>query len=185
MTKIQSDLSKFNNDWYNPGRNMLVRFLWLIVSELWVNSWLPFSGVKKICLKFFGAKIGKGVVIKPYVNVKYPWRLQIEDQVWIGEGVWIDNLGDVKIGSNVCISQGALLLCGNHDYKRSSFDLKVGDIELKHGVWVGARAIVTGGSLLNSHVVITSGSVFSGTSEDFTIYKGNPALPIKKREILA
>ena len=65
----------------------------------------------------FGAKIGKGVIIRPGVSVKYPWKLQIGDNTWIGENVWIDNLSNIIIGKNVCVSQGAMLLSGNHNYK--------------------------------------------------------------------
>lgn len=75
-------------------------------------------GFKIWMLRKFGAKIGKGVFIKPLVNIKYPWNLDIGDYTWIGENVWIDNLTQVKIGSNVCISQGAMLLCRNHNYKK-------------------------------------------------------------------
>ncbi len=66
-----------------------------------VNKYNPFSGLKCSILRLFGAKIGKKVVIKPGVNVKYPWFLEIGDFSWIGEDVWIDNLGKVKIGANV------------------------------------------------------------------------------------
>lgn len=75
-----------------------------------------------MCL--FVAKIGKVAVIKPLVNIKYPWRLKIGNNVWIGENVWIDNLDDVTIANNVCIiSQFSLLLSGNNNYKEQSFDL--------------------------------------------------------------
>ncbi|MFN5459472.1 MAG: WcaF family extracellular polysaccharide biosynthesis acetyltransferase [Bacteroidota bacterium] len=183
MSSIRQNLSTFNNDWYRPGKNLFVRLLWMFTSRIWVNSWFPLSNIKVIILRMFGARIGKGVVIKPYVNIKYPWRLIVGNNVWIGERVWIDNLGDVIIESDVCISQGALLLCGNHNYKKSTFDLIVGNIELKEGSWVGARAIITGGSILNTHSIISAGSVFSGTADEFTIYKGNPSLPIRKRVI--
>ncbi|MDZ7624210.1 MAG: hypothetical protein U5J96_07185 [Ignavibacteriaceae bacterium] len=97
----------------------------------YLKSSLPWPNSFKIfALRFFGAKVGKGVIIKPCVNIKYPWFLEIGDNVWIGEEVWIDNLGKVKIGNNVCLSQGALLLCGNHNYKKETFDLIVGDITL-------------------------------------------------------
>ncbi|MFN6040174.1 MAG: colanic acid biosynthesis acetyltransferase WcaF, partial [Bacteroidota bacterium] len=62
-------------------------------------------------------------------------------------------------------------------------DLIVGDIIVKQGAWIGAKSVITGGSVLNSHSVITVGSVFSGISEEYTIYKGNPAVAIKKRAI--
>jgi putative colanic acid biosynthesis acetyltransferase WcaF len=178
-----TDFQKYNNNWYKPGRNILVRFLWMFVSEIWVDSWIPFSSLKIFFLRIFGAKIGKNVVVKPHVKIKYPWFLAVDDNVWIGEGAWIDNLGLVKIESNVCISQGALLICGNHNYKKPTFDLIVGDIIVKQGAWIGAKSVITGGSVLNSHSVITVGSVFSGISEEYTIYKGNPAVAIKKRAI--
>ena len=98
----------------------------------------------------FGAKIGEGVIIKPKVSVKYPWKLEIGANTWIGENVWIDNLDVVKIGSNCCLSQGALLLSGNHNYKKKSFDLLVRPITLEDGAWVGARAIVVQGVVMKS-----------------------------------
>ena len=60
-------------------------------------------------LKLYGAKI-EGVVLKPKVNIKFPWNLIVSENVWIGENVWIDNLDKVIIGDNVCISQGAFLI---------------------------------------------------------------------------
>ncbi|MCB9223983.1 MAG: WcaF family extracellular polysaccharide biosynthesis acetyltransferase [Crocinitomicaceae bacterium] len=180
---MKTDLSKFNNDWYQPG-NKIKRALWFCFNNWFLlNKYNPFSGLKKLILRMFGAKIGKGVVIKPRVNIKYPWKLEIGDNTWIGEGVWIDNLGQVKIGANCCISQGALLLCGNHDYKKVSFDLMVGDIELEEGVWLGAKSIVTGKVKCYSHAILMSGSVASADLESYTIYRGNPAEKIRERKM--
>ena len=44
----------------------------------------------------------------------------------IGENVWIDNLASVSIGATCCLSQGAMLLTGNHNYKKTTFDLLFG-----------------------------------------------------------
>lgn len=134
-------------------------------------------------LSAFGAKIGKGVMIKPYVNIKYPWRLIIGDHCWIGENVWIDNLVNVELGPNVCLSQGAMLLTGNHNYKKSTFDLIVGDIKLAQGVWIGAQAVVCPGVQCHEHSILTVGSVATGNMEAFGIYQGNPAKMVKKRII--
>ena len=131
----------------------------------------------------FGAKIGKGVFIKPSVNIKYPWNLTIGDDTWIGEGVWIDNLGKVSIGSNVCISQDSMLMCGNHNYKKSAFNLMVGGITIEDGVWVGAKCLVCPGVTLHSHAVLAVGSVASTDLETYSIYRGNPAVKIKDRII--
>lgn len=178
------DLSKFSNPEYNPG-NPLKRGLWYFFNVLFlINPWNPFSGLKKAVLRLFGAKIGKGVVIKPNVNIKYPWFLEIGDNAWIGEGVWIDNLGKVVVSKNVCISQGALLLCGNHDYKKTGFDLIVGDIFLQEGVWIGAKSVVTGGVNCASHSILAAGSVTSKNLDAYIIYRGNPAVAVRKREMI-
>ena len=121
--------------------------------------------------------------IKPSVNIKYPWNLTIGDDTWIGEGVWIDNLGKVSIGSNVCISQDSMLMCGNHNYKKSAFNLMVGEITIEDGVWVGAKCLVCPGVTLHSHAVLAVGSVASTDLETYSIYRGNPAVKIKDRII--
>ena len=92
---------------------------WYLINNMFFRSYiLPVSKIKKGLLKGFGARVGKGLVIKPGVNIKYPWLLEIGDYVWIGEGVWIDNLTNIRIGNDTCISQGAMLLTGNHDYRK-------------------------------------------------------------------
>lgn len=179
----KTDLSKFNNSWYKPGGSVISRVLWYFVNATIINSYMPVSSIKIFWLKLFGAKIGSGVVIKPKVNIKYPWRLKVGNNVWIGEKVWIDNLDDVEIGNNVCLSQGAMLLCGNHNYTKSSFDLIIGKITLGEGVWVGAKAVVCPGTTAKSHAVITVGSVASGVLEEYTIYSGNKAFAVKKRNV--
>lgn len=115
---MKSDLQNYTNNSFSTGRGFLIRTIWYYTNVLLFKSYLlPISSLKVSLLRLFGAKIGKGVVIKPNVNIKYPWRLLIGDFTWIGEDVWIDNLAQVTIGSNCCLSQGAFLLCGNHNYK--------------------------------------------------------------------
>jgi len=179
------DLSSFENSWYQPG-SAVKRLLWYVCNRVFLKTYFPYpASWKKAVLLLFGAKIGAGVVFKPDVNIKYPWFLSIGSNVWLGEGVWIDNLAQVTIGDNVCLSQGAFLLTGNHDYKRSSFDLLVKPILIESGVWVGAKAIVCPGVKLSSHAVVTVGSIIAKDAEAFTIYGGNPAVAIRSRQIVA
>ena len=143
---------------------------------------LPFpSSFKVKLLKLFGSNVGQRVVIKPNVNIKYPWFLEIGEDSWIGEGVWIDNLTTVKIGSNVVLSQGAYLLTGSHDYKKETFDLILEEIVLEEGVWIGAKATVCPGVTCRSHSVLAVGSVSTNDLEACGIYQGNPALFKRKR----
>ncbi|MGC1473636.1 MAG: WcaF family extracellular polysaccharide biosynthesis acetyltransferase [Psychroserpens sp.] len=178
---MKTDLSSYNNKWYNPG-SPIKRLVWYFINELILkNSFNPSSGLKKFFLRRFGAKIGTGVVIKPAVNIKYPWKLVIGDHCWIGEEVWIDNLELVTIEDNVCLSQGTFLICGNHNYKLPSFDLIVKPIYLKSGSWIGAKSTVGPGVTVGTHAVLSLGSVTSIDLEPYGIYRGNPAVKIKTR----
>ena len=131
--------------------------------------------MKSFLLRAFGAKIGKGVIIKPRVRIKYPWFLEIGNYSWLGESVWIDNLGKVVIGKNVCLSQGALLISGNHDYNDEKFSLIVKDIKIMDGAWICAKSIVAPGLKCKQGSILTLGSVAKSDLDENGIYSGNPA----------
>lgn len=177
---MKTDLAAYDNSWYNPG-SPYRRVLWYLTSLLFFRSAFPFSGVRLRLLRAFGARIGRGVVIKPHVSIKYPWFLSIGDHTWIGEKVWIDNLTDVTIGSNVCLSQEAYLLTGNHNYREPTFNLMIGKITVEDGVWIGARAVVCPGVTCFSHAVLSVGSVATTDLQAYTVYTGNPAVATKSR----
>ena len=181
----QTDLSRFDNDWYQPGPRWKI-VVWFIINALFIKSYLPIPvRIKVTLLRWFGARIGAGCIIKPGVNIKYPWLLTIGNQVWIGEQVWIDNLSMVTIGNNVCLSQGAMLLTGNHDYRRTTFDLTTQPISLSDGVWIGAKAVVCAGITCGSHAVLAVGSVATRSLDEYGIYQGNPAIFVRQRIISA
>ena len=178
-----TNLKSFSNIDYIPSKSKFKILIWNLVNVLFfINPLNPFSKLKIFLLKLFGAEIGVGVVIKQGVNIKYPWFLKVGDFTWIGENVWIDNLAEVAIGCNVCISQGAMLLTGNHNYKKTTFDLILGKIVLEDGVWIGAKSIVCPGINCNSHSVLTVGSVATKNLEAFTINQGNPAINVGPRK---
>ncbi len=169
---------------YTPGASLLQQLLWYFVgSPLVCSSWLPIASVKVWVLRWFGAKIGRGVNIKPGVRVKFPWRLTVGDYSWLGEDLWIDNVASVVIEDNVCLSQGVYLCTGNHDWSRSTFDLRLGPIHLQSSSWVAAGAIIGPGVTLGSGAILTLGSVTTQSLDAWTIYSGNPAQPIKTRAI--
>jgi len=166
------------------GASRVKQLLWYGVNIIFFkNSFNILSSVKVSLLKLFGARLGRGVVIKPAVNIKYPWKLQVGDHTWIGEEVWIDNLSDVVIGMNVTLSQGCLLLTGSHDHSRTTFDFLSRPIVLEDGVWIGARAVVGGGVTCRSHSILGMNSVAEKDLQPYTIYNGNPAIPVLVRSI--
>lgn len=184
--QVQSkvNLAFYDNSWYNPGAGVVKRFIWFIMNALFfINPLNPSSAIKVFLLRLFGASVGKGVVIKPAVNIKYPWHLNIGNYVWIGEKVWIDSLTTIIIEDNVTISQGAMLQTGSHDYTKTGFDLMVAKISLGEGVWIGAKAVVCPGVVCGSHSVLAAGSTATYSLEPYTIYQGNPAEPKRLRRV--
>ena len=180
----QVNLRLFDGSDFNKGAGFLKQTLWYFINALFVRpSWNPFMGVKIGLLRLFGAKIGKRICLKPCVLIKSPWNLVIGDDCWIGEKVWIDNLDKVYIGSNVCISQGALVFSGNHDYTQVNFPYRNAPIVIEDGAWVGAKAVVAPGVTIRSHSILSLGAVCTKDTEPFGIYQGNPAVKIKTREI--
>lgn len=161
---------------------MAVRTLWFFVGLPIVRcQLLPFSSVRRFILRCFGAKLGRGVVLKPGVRVKHPWLLSVGDHSWIGEDVWIDNLVEVRIGANCCLSQGAYLCTGNHDWSDPFFRLQVLPITLEEGSWVGARALICPGVTIAKCGVAAAGSVVAKSIAAFEIHSGNPAQFVKRR----
>ena len=177
-------LADFSVGDYHPGKPFWFRALWFFVNGAILQcKFNPFGSLQGRLLKLFGAKIGQGVVFKPNLNVKNPWLLEIGDDCWIGEGVWIDNLVLVKIGANVCLSQDAYLCTGNHDWSDPAMGYKLGEIQVEDGAWIGARATVLPGLRVGKNAIVTAGAVLARNAEPDMIYVGNPAIATKRRKL--
>ncbi|RDC56203.1 colanic acid biosynthesis acetyltransferase WcaF [Pedobacter chinensis] len=180
MNKTQLH-KNFNTGDFKIGASKLKQFLWYFTDVLFFKSrMIPFSAVLVLILRLFGAKIGKQTRLKPGIHIKYPWKLMIGDFSWLAD-CYIENLDWVRIGANCCISQQAMLMTGNHNYKNPGFDLITKPIILEEGVWVGAAAQVGPGVKLMSHAVLTMGSVAVNDLASYSIYQGNPAVKIRDR----
>lgn len=178
------DFATFRNLEFDRGASVLKEALWLVVSRL-LFEWPParLYGLKAWTLRKFGARVGAHSVIKPGAKITFPWKLTLGDHVWLGEDCWLINLAPIEIADHVCVSQGAMLCTGSHDYKLPSFDLITRPIRLEKGAWVGARAWVGPGVTIASHAVLTACSATSRGLEAYGIYQGNPAVRIREREI--
>jgi putative colanic acid biosynthesis acetyltransferase WcaF len=174
-------LSEFDNRAFERGRPSWVEACWRVLEGLLFASWLPGSGWRAGLLRLFGARIGRGVVIKPRVRVKFPWRLEVGDHSWIGESVWIDNLAPVRIGHDCCLSQGAYLCTGSHDWVARRFDLVVKPITIADRAWLAAGSRLAPGVAVGEGAVLGLGAVATGDLQPWTIYAGNPAVPVRER----
>ena len=159
-------LSKFSNSEFFRGSSRVKEFLWWIFRSLFFAPTFPVpSKIKIVILRIFGAQVGQGVVIRSRVNVTMPWRLEIGDDVWIGDEVYILSLAKVKIGSNVCVSQRAFLCSGSHDFNKPSFDLVAEPIQVGDSSWICAQAFVGPGSTIPPATMVKAGVVWKNIAE--------------------
>jgi putative colanic acid biosynthesis acetyltransferase WcaF len=168
-------------DWH-PGAPILVQTLWFCLGcPLLAARWLPGSAWRVGLLRVFGARIGSDCRLKPGLRVKFPWRLEVGQACWLAEDAWFDNLAPICLGDRVCISQGAFLCTGNHNFRSSSFNLRLGPITIGSDAWIAARAVIAPGTLIGSGAVVALGSVVSGSVPPDSIVRGNPAEVASKR----
>ncbi|POZ52110.1 WcaF family extracellular polysaccharide biosynthesis acetyltransferase [Methylovulum psychrotolerans] len=177
-------LDLYENSNFKRGASRIKEVFWLLSGDMFLAGSLPGSFWRVGLLRLFGAKIGVGVVIKPKLRVKFPWRLNIGNYCWLGESVWIDNLAEVNLGDHICISQGAYFCTGSHDWGKQSFDLIVKPINVASHSWIGAMSRVGPGVTIGEGTVLTFGSVATRALAPWSICSGNPAIEIKKRSMV-
>lgn len=176
-------LDQFNNSLgLDRGASKFKEILWYVVKRLFFLTALPYpQSLKTFLLRSFGAKVGSRTVIKPRVNIHFPWKLTLGNRVWIGEEVFILNFEPCKIGDHACISQRAFLCGGNHNYKEPSMPYRNGPITLEDGCWIGACCFIGPEVTVGVDSVVSAGSVLSKSIPENSIYRGNPAVYIGPR----
>jgi len=175
---VKRDLQAFRgNTGFTLLRNIRIG-LWFIVLQIFFT--LPFtpSKFRSPLLRFFGASVGKRVVIRRGVRVHFPWNLEIGDDSWIGEEVWFINHEKIKIGSNVCISQRSMICSSGHDYRSASLEYAHKPIEIKNGAWICLDAKILPGVTVGECSVVSAGEVVRKSIPDYSILVGRDIHPI-------
>lgn len=166
----------------NRGASKVKELIWYLIKMLFFLNAFPFpSSFKSTLLRLFGAKVGKGLVIKPRVNIHFPWKLIIGDDVWIGEEAFLLNFEPLIIGNNVCISQRAFLCGGNHDFRDPTMSYRNGPITLLDGSWIGALVFIGPDVIVGVDAILAAGSVITKSVPNNSIFKGNPAVQVGNR----
>ena len=164
--------------WDRPVTTMA---LWLLVEALLVTNPLQVSSALRIrALRAFGAQIGRGVILRPRVRVKFPWKLRIGDRSWIGEGVWFHNQHDITIGSDVVLSQETFLTTGSHR-ARTDMGLITRAVMVEDGAWLTTRCIVLGGTRVGRSALAKPGTIVKGDVAPNAIVAGSDCTVVGTR----
>ena len=157
------------------------RVLWAVCWPFFRFSPRLLWGWRCFLLRLFGAKVGLNVHILPSVKVFIPWNLEIGDWSSVGFDALIYNLGPVRIGSKVTVSQRAHLCAGSHDFRDPAMPLTKPPIDIGDEVWICADAFVGPGVTVGKRAVVAARSVVVRDVVECEIVGGNPARVIGKR----
>jgi putative colanic acid biosynthesis acetyltransferase WcaF len=93
-------------------------------------------------------------------------------------------LGPIELGRWACISQEAYLCTGTHKLDDPMLPLQVAKISIGQQTFVGARAFVLPGVTIADGAVIAAAAVVTKDVPEWSIYAGNPARLIGRREMI-
>ncbi|MFT4802009.1 MAG: putative colanic acid biosynthesis acetyltransferase WcaF [Flavobacteriaceae bacterium] len=181
-TKIIQDLSIYKTPLDFRGKSKIVVQLWWIVQATFFKLSPQFCyGWRRFLLRSFGAKIGKGVIIRPSAQITYPWKVIIGDNSWIGDEVVLYSLGNISIGANTVISQRSYICTGTHDFTKVDFSIYAKPIVIKDQCWLATDVFVSPGVIIEEGAVVGARSTVINDLESSSVYVGSPAKKIKNR----
>ena len=133
-TTPQVRLDLFDNSSFDRGRPRWFEALWVLTRCFFFTTSLPWpNGIKRVLLRRLGAKVGKGVVIRPGVYVHFPWRLVVGNHCWIGDSCQLLNIAPITFEDHVALAHEVYLAAGGHDIRAA---------EQHDAVAVGVRGLV-------------------------------------------
>ena len=168
------DLSKAPGEREAWNRPSWVVYLWALCELVFVTNPFQVSSELRVrVLRLFGAQIGAGVIMRPRLRVKFPWKLSVGARSWIGESVWIHNQDRIEIGSDVVVSQESFLTTGTHAF-RTDMALETRPVTIEDGVWITSRCMVLAGSRIGRSALILPNTVVRGEVPAGTLF-GTPS----------
>ena len=162
----------------NRARRLLWNITWLIFFRL---SPRPFHAWRAMLLRLFGATLGPDCHFYPRAKVWAPWNLLCADHVAAGDGVEIYNPSPMHFASHVILSQDCYLCGATHDYNDPAFPLLAYQMSFGQYAWICARASVGPGINVGEGAVLGLASVATKDLAPWTVYAGNPAVPVRER----
>jgi acetyltransferase-like isoleucine patch superfamily enzyme len=129
-----------------------------------------------------GCEIFDGVLI-----LSYGGDIQIGDNCSINPYAIIYGHGGLKIGNNVLIAGGVMIIPNNHNFNEKSKTIidqgcTAKGIVIENDVWIGHGCTILDGVVVSEGTVIAAGSVVNQSTEPYSVIAGVPAKVIKYRK---
>lgn len=163
-------------------KNRALRALW---GWVWLLLFRPsprtFHAWRRVLLRLFGARIGRGVYVYPSAKIWAPWNLEMEDYSCLGDHVDCYCVDKIRLGAYSTVSQYSYLCSASHDYTRVDLPLITAPISVGAGAWITADAFVGPGVVIGEGAIVGVRSTVLKDVEPWTVVAGTPARKIKDR----
>ncbi|MFA6808434.1 MAG: acyltransferase [Eubacteriales bacterium] len=179
-----------------PIINIIVKFCYIFPENIRVKLFEHYRKTKGkkglliryVLLKTIAKSVGDNVSIHPDVYLLNVNMLSIGNNVSIHPMCYFEAWGGIIIGDDVSIAHAVTVLSVNHKYRDLNIPIKDQGIEkrpteIKSNVWIGAKASILGGIIVNSGSIIAAGAVISKDVEENAVVAGVPAKIIKLRGV--
>jgi maltose O-acetyltransferase len=138
-------------------------------------------------LRWAGAKIGAENVIRHiHVHGGSFHNLSIGRGCWINKDCIFNLDGPIKIGNNVDIGFGAVIITSDHELgneSRRCGTFTPTTVTIGDGAWLGAYSIIHPGVEIGKGSIVSAGSVVSRSMPENMLIAGNPARAVQKLEV--
>jgi putative colanic acid biosynthesis acetyltransferase WcaF len=164
-------------------RNKVARSVWQIV---WLLLYRPtprvLHGWRRLLLRLFGARIGIDAHPYPSARIWAPWNLDMGEHSCLSEFVDCYNVDRIWIGAHATVSQYSFLCTASHDYMDPAMRLITAPITIGERAWITADVFIAPGVTIGEGAVITARSSVFSDIPAWVVARGNPAVPVKRRE---
>lgn len=158
---------------------------------VWMATWLvlcrftppPLHGWRRLVLRAFGAKVGRGARVHASVSIWLPANLELGENALIGPGVRLYNQGRIAIGGRSVISQRAHICASTHDLRDPQFQLVLRPVTIGQQCWIAAEAFVGPGVTMHDRAVLGARGALFDDAVEGGVYSGNPAVFVKDRQL--
>jgi putative colanic acid biosynthesis acetyltransferase WcaF len=162
--------------------NRVARAAWGVV---WAVLFRPTPkvchGWRRLLLRAFGAKLGRGAVVHPTVRVWAPWNLEMGEYACLAPRVDCYSVARVRVGAHATVSQYSYLCTATHDIEDPGMRLVTAPIEIGDGAWVCADVFVGPGVTIGEGTVVGARSSVFEDLPSWTVCVGTPARAVRER----
>jgi putative colanic acid biosynthesis acetyltransferase WcaF len=160
VTERRQRLDLFRPTGLDRGRSRRIEAAWYLTKMVFFLTAFPWPArLKAALLRLFGAQVGTGLVMRPRVNIHFPWKLTLGDHVWIGEGCTILNLEPISIADHSALAHEVYLAAGGHDIGDPTLSYRNRPIVIETGCWVATRAMIGPGVTIGENSVVGAGAI--------------------------